>query len=284
MSSSLLCLVLAIAPAADYAKPELLAEASVLVKDPKGLILDVRGKAQYLRGHIPGAVWVDAVAWGKAFTPRASAGDWSKRLGDAGIDLDKPVVLCGSDDVREAARIWWIMRYWGVKDVRILNGGWPAWQAAGGQAAKEERHPQPRTLDLKARADRLATKDQLLTLLKGAPPQILDVRSTAEFCGDRTTAKRNGSIPGAINLEWSECIDAKTNKFKSSAELQQLFQDHKIDVNKPAITYCQSGGRASVMAFALELMGGNQVQNYYQSWAEWGNDPKTPVVKPSGKK
>ncbi len=284
MNSSLLCLVLAIAPAADYAKPQLLTEANDLVKDHTGLVLDVRAKPQYLLGHIPGAIWVNASAWGKAFKPSAARADWEKRLGDAGIDLSKPVVLCGSGDVREAARIWWIMRYWGVPDVRILNGGWAAWQAAGGQVAKEETHPQPKTLDLKTRADRLATKDQLLTLLKGAPPQILDVRSTAEFCGDRATAKRNGSIPGAINLEWSACIDPKTKKFKSSAELHQLFQDHKIDVNKPAITYCQSGGRASVMAFALELMGGNQVQNYYQSWAEWGNDPNTPIMKPSSKK
>jgi thiosulfate/3-mercaptopyruvate sulfurtransferase len=283
MSITFVCLLLSVAPPADYAKPELLADAAALVKTPAGLVLDLRARPQYLQGHIPGAVWINAPAWGKAFTPNASASDWEKRLGEVGVDLEKPVILCGGDDMREAARLWWILRYWGLKDVRILNGGWSAWQAAQGPVDRQETQPQAKSLKLTASEERLATKAQLLKLLQGAGPQILDVRSTAEYCGDTATARRNGSIPGAINLEWVECIDPKTKKIKSATELQKLFEEHKVDVNKPAITYCQSGGRASVMAFALELMGGNQVQNYYQSWAEWGNDPNTPIVKPAKK-
>jgi thiosulfate/3-mercaptopyruvate sulfurtransferase len=283
MLGTLLCLSIMGAPSADYAQPALLIEADALVKNPAVLVLDVRAKQQYLAGHIPGAVWVNAPAWGKAFTPTASTTDWSKRLGDTGIEIGKPVIICGSDDVRDAARIWWILRYWGVPEVKILNGGWPAWQAAGGTVAKEETHSVVKSLTLTAQNDRLATKDDILELLGGTPPQILDVRSTAEFCGDTATAKRNGSIPGATHLEWSECIDPKTKKFKSPADLQLLFQTHKIDPSKPSVTYCQSGGRASVMAFALELMGGKPARNYYQSWSEWGNDLNTPIVKPAAK-
>jgi thiosulfate/3-mercaptopyruvate sulfurtransferase len=283
VSVSLVCLVAALTPSADYAKPELLTEAADLAKAPAGLVVDVRARDEYTRGHIPGAVWVDAVAWGKAFTPSASAEAWGKRLGEAGIDPDTRVIVHGGDDVRDAARVWWILRYWGVKDVRILNGGWGAWQAAGGKVATEETKPEAKSVKLTPQQDRLATKDQLLSLLKDKP-QIIDARSTAEFCGTAETAKRNGSIPGATHLEWSECLDAKTKRFKAPAELQALLKEHQIDPDKPAVTYCQSGGRAAVMTFTLELMGGRQVRNYYQSWSEWGNDPDTPIVKPQPKK
>ena len=93
-------------------------------------------------------------------------------------------------------------------------------------------------------------------------------------------AKRGGAIPGARHLEWSDAIDAKTHRFKSAYELSKLLQDAGIDPSKPCTTYCQSGGRAAVMAFTLELMGGKDVRNYYKSWAEWGNAADTPIEKP----
>jgi thiosulfate/3-mercaptopyruvate sulfurtransferase len=106
---------------------------------------------------------------------------------------------------------------------------------------------------------------------------MIDARSEGEYSGLTETAKRNGAIPGAVHLEWKECLDAKTKRFKSSEELSKLLGKRKIDVNRPAVTYCQSGGRAAVVAFTLELMGGQQVKNYYKSWSEWAND--TPVQK-----
>jgi thiosulfate/3-mercaptopyruvate sulfurtransferase len=267
------------APSAGYARPELLVEAAARAADPAALVLDVRPREKYLAGHVPGAVWVDAADWGKAFGPGAAAEAWNERLGKAGIDPDTRVVVY-ADDVRDAARIWWILRYWGVKDVRLLNGGWRAWQAGEGKVVTQETVPQRKTVRLTALEERLATKQQLLDLLKGMPPQIVDARSSAEFCGEAETARRNGSVPGAVHLEWTECLDPKTGRFKSADELRRLLAERGIDVNKPAVTYCQSGGRASVMAFTLELMGGKQVRNYYRSWSEWGNDPDTPVVKP----
>jgi thiosulfate/3-mercaptopyruvate sulfurtransferase len=240
MSITLVCLLISAAPPIEYARPELLADAAALVKTPTGLVLDVRARPQFQQGHIPGAVWVNAQTWGKAFAPASSAADWEKRLGEVGVDFDKPVILCGGDDLREAARLWWILRYWGIKDVRILNGGWSAWQAAGGPVDKQEARPVAKSVKLLPQSERLATKDQVVRLLQGAPPQILDVRSTAEYCGDTNTARRNGAIPGAINLDWVMCVDAKTKKLKSADELHKLYQEHKGDMNKPAITYCKT--------------------------------------------
>jgi thiosulfate/3-mercaptopyruvate sulfurtransferase len=113
--------------------------------------------------------------------------------------------------------------------------------------------------------------------------QIVDARSESEYCGDANTAKRNGPIPGAIHKEWTEVIDKKTQRFKSPQELAKLFQEAGINLEQPSVTYCQSGGRAAVMAFALELMGVKSVRNYYRSWSEWGNAEDAPIEKPRRK-
>jgi thiosulfate/3-mercaptopyruvate sulfurtransferase len=269
------------APPAAYPNARLLLDPAELAKAPAAYrVLDVRGKNLYDKGHAPGAVWVDAAAWGRAFNAEPDAAAWAKRLGAAGIDPAAPVVVCGDERVNETARIWWILKYWGCKDVRLLNGGWAAYVAAGGPVSTEPVTPTPTAVTLAPAAGRLATKGQLLEALKGTPPQLVDTRSTGEFCGEAETAKRNGAIPGAVHLEWTETLDPKTKRFKSADELAALFRERHIDVDRPAVTYCQSGGRAAVVAFALELMGGKQVGNYYRSWSEWGNDPTTPIVKP----
>jgi thiosulfate/3-mercaptopyruvate sulfurtransferase len=194
------------------------------------------------------------------------------------------VVIYDDNQGRDAARIWYILRYWGVKDVRLLNGGYPAWKASNGKTTKDNVTVTTSASDIEKQPGRLTTKDQLLQLLKSQPPQIVDARSDGEYCGTQETAKRNGAIPGAKHLEWSDTIDKKTGKFKSADDLAKLFKEAGIDPSKPAVTYCQSGGRAAVLAFTLELMGGKDVSNYYRSWAEWGNDPDTPIEKPQKSK
>jgi thiosulfate/3-mercaptopyruvate sulfurtransferase len=259
---------------ADVTKPE----------NSRFRILDARPHTSYRDGHIPGAVWVDHEAWAKAFGAGQDAEAWAKLIGGLGIDVDTPVIVYDDNRAKEAARIWWILRYWGVKDVRLLNGGWTAWRAAAGAVARGETEVSARSPKLMAEAARLTNKGQLLESLREGSGQIVDVRSAQEFCGEAVTAKRNGSIPGAKHLEWSDVTDPKTQKFRSADELTKLFRQAGIDPERPAVTYCQSGGRASVMAFALELMGAKGVRNYYKSWAEWGNSDDTPIARPTPKK
>ncbi len=162
----------------------------------------------------------------------------------------------------------------------VLNGGWKAWQSAGGPVDNMNIKRIVEQAKLSAQPGRLATKDQVLEGLKDKRFQIIDARSDKEFCGETKTTKRSGAMPGAIHLEWTDLLDAKTQRFKSQEELAKLFKDAGIDLNKPTVTYCQSGGRASVMAFGLELMGAKDVRNYYKSWAEWGNAEDTPIETP----
>jgi thiosulfate/3-mercaptopyruvate sulfurtransferase len=131
----------------------------------------------------------------------------------------------------------------------------------------------------------LATKEQLLDSLKESKLQIVDARSEKEFCGiEKLTNKRAGAIPGAKQLEWIDLLDNDTQRFKSATNLRKLFEEAGIALDRPTATHCQSGGRAAVMVFGMELMGAKEVSNYYPSWAEWGNALDTPIVPGKAKK
>jgi thiosulfate/3-mercaptopyruvate sulfurtransferase len=223
--------------------------------------------------------------WSKKFAAGPDSQWFATELGRFGVDVDVPVVVYG-DDIRETARAWWILRDWGIKDARILNGGWTAWTDAKLPISKDAGEPKPlaKAPTLVPAEKRLATKEIIKNSLKDKLLQIIDARTEGEYCGDVKTAKKGGAIPGAVHLEWKVTVDPTTQKFKSSAELEQIFKKSGIDLTKPVAAHCQSGGRSSVMVFAMELMGATDASNYYRSWAEWGNADDTPIVIPPKKK
>jgi thiosulfate/3-mercaptopyruvate sulfurtransferase len=294
MSCSIICSLLLLVPAQGnakaYPRPELLIEASELAKPEvakKFRILDTRPLNEFKQERIPSSMNVNVSVWSKRFAAGPDAKEWEKLLGEFAIDINVPVVVQGND-MRETARIWWILRYWGVKDARILNGGWSAWVAGKypverGEAATKSA-VQTTSPKLIPAEQHLATKEQIKDSLKDKLFQIVDARSEGEYCGEVKTAKRAGAIPGAVNLEWKSVLDAKTQKIKSPVELEQVFKQAGIDLAKPAVAHCQSGGRSSVIVFAMELMGATEIRNYYRSWAEWGNADDTPVEQVQRKK
>jgi len=289
-TSVLLVLLLASGPkekTGAYPRPELLLEPTELAK-PVGTqfrILDARPRADYETAHIPGAGWVDHDAWSKAFAARRDASEWARRIGSLGIRAHLQRVVVYDDHLgNRSARIWWILKYWGIKDVRLLNGQWKGWKASGGPVTDQVQAVAAQQFTGSAVAKSgLATKEQILEALPKSGLQIIDARSGGEFCGRAETAKRNGSIPGARHLEWSDTLDRKTERFKSAAQIRELFRRAGVNPNRPSVTYCQSGGRAAVLAFVLELMGATDVRNYYRSWAEWGNSDSTPIARPKEK-
>jgi len=272
-----------------YPRAELLLEPAELARPDVArqfVVLDARERKQYEAGRIPGAVWVDAADWAKAFKDGQDAHGWSARIGALGIRQDAKVVVYDQVSFRDAARIWWILKFWGVPDVRLLNGNWQGWSKAGlPLETGKPKAPTPVPFAAQPVPTRLATKRLVLQSLNRGGLQLVDARTEKEFCGlDPGKNKRAGAIPGAKHLDWSDLVDKDTQRFKPAAELRKLFQQVGIDLERPSATYCQSGGRASVMAFGMELMGARQVSNYYGSWAEWGNDPDTPIVRSASEK
>lgn len=265
-----------------YPRPELLIEPSQLAKPDVAkeyVVLDARSITKYKQGHVPNARWVNHDEWAKAFGHGTAAESWAKRIGSLGLTSSSKVIVYDDNYTKDAARIWWILRYWGVEDVRLLNGGWAGWKVGNHPTETVVNLPDQVRSPLKARPDRLATKEQLLDSLKGGKMQIVDARSEKEFCGvEKLSNKRAGAIPGAKQLEWIDLLDNDTQRFKSAADLRKLFEQAGIALDRPTATHCQSGGRAAVMVFGMELMGAKDVSNYYLSWAEWSNAADTPVV------
>lgn len=262
-----------LAPAADparYAKPDLLVEAAA-AKAEAFTILDTRAKDKYADGHIPGAVNVPVGPWAKAVNDgKADAAYWKNALATVGVGPKTPVLVY-SDDLRDSARAWWLLKLAGVPDARLLNGGWDAYKAAKLEVSKDIVTPKLAVPHDWKPEPRLAVLADVVKLADAKGACVVDARSATEVDG--------GKVPGAAVLEWSDLLDEKTKKFKPAVDLMKLFDAQKIDLGKPCVTYCQGGGRAAVMAFGLELMGAKDVKNYHKSWGEYGADKSTPKEK-----
>ena len=275
-----------------YARPRLLIEPADLQKALSAgevIVLDARKSDDFAKGRVPSGRWVDAAAWARDFGKGDDPKGWSERIGALGIGPRSRVAVYDDVHFKDAARVWWILRYFGLQDAALLNGGWTGWKAGAFPIEVGPARPPPAgKFEARPQPARLATKPSLLEALKsGRKLQVIDARSEAEYCGtDAQKNRRAGAIPGALNLEWIELIDRPTQRFKPPGELKKVFLDAGIDISKPAVTHCQSGGRSSVMLFGLELLGAEHASNYYASWAEWGNSDDTPVEpgKPKARK
>ncbi|NUQ65402.1 MAG: sulfurtransferase [Pirellulales bacterium] len=271
-------------PRESYSKPDLLIEPSDLACPDTGrqfVVLDARSREAYDLGHIPGARHVNHDAWKDAFGDGQDREGWGRRIGELGIGPDSKIVVYDDAGMKNAGRVWWILHYWGVNDARLLNGSWRGWQAENLPISKESPEAKPAEFHAEPKAGLLATKQDVLAFLRDPRWQILDSRSRNEYCGiDKAKNKRGGAMPRAKHLEWSDLVDQQTHRFKAPQEIRRLMDQAGIDLARPIATHCQTGGRSSVMAFGLELMGAKDVRNYYRGWNEWGNEESTPVVVP----
>jgi thiosulfate/3-mercaptopyruvate sulfurtransferase len=272
-------------PEETYPRPDLLVEPHDLAASkasPRPIVLDVRSEAKHSAGHVPGALRVDGEAWAKAFGHGEDAKGWSDRIGELAISPDSHVIVYDDNQSKDAARIWWILRYWGVDNAAILNGGWTGWTAANLPVETVRSAWKPVEFKAVPRSERSATKEKIAASLKDRSLQIVDARSEKEHCGVVAMKnKRAGSIPGAKHLEWSDLLDPKTARFKSATELTKIFADAGINLDSPSVAHCQGGGRSAVMTFGMELMGAKSVANYHPSWGEWSADESLPIEKPA---
>ena len=242
-------------------------------------LLDARSKADYEKGHIPGAVWVDAraaqtlAARPGGLTDRAS---WEAWLAPLGIAPGSEVLVYDDQRQREAARIWWLLRYLGFDHVGLIDGHFPYWQSSGRPVTRETPKVAPQPVKVAFRADRHATQEEVLVALKKGATHVIDARSRGEYTGEARMSKRGGHIPAACHLEWSDLVD-RDGRFLDPSALRARLEKLGITAGEPVITHCQSGGRASVDAFALERLG-LPTRNYYLGWSDWGNTEQTPVA------
>ena len=268
-----------------YVRPELLAETGWLagrLDDASIRIIDCRTPEEYLKGHIPGA-WALHDNWLKdptdelyVITPE-QAGDV---LGGLGIDETVTVVAYDGRGGVLAARLWWVLRYYGYDKTKVLNGGYPRWLAEGRETTERAPMPVRRDFTPKVQPGLLMTIDELKTTLGSSETVIWDARREAEWSGASANENpRTGHLPGARWMEWLTVLTDDVEKaFKPADEIEALLQNVGLERELTAVTYCQAGIRAAHAAFTLHLMGYDRVRMYDGSFADWSRDPKAPLA------
>ena len=272
-----------------YTHPELLitpGELAALVGGEAGarpLILDLRPPDAYAAGHVPGAIHLDL--WGVSLVDTdpapLKAFMWMIEhvLAIHGVRAGTPIVVYDEQSGVRAARAFWFLEYFGHHAVRLLDGGFNAWSRASLPITRDAA-PAPATEWTGSREDvTLATWREVHDAIGRTDAVIVDARSEGEHQGTTVRAKRGGSIPGAVNIEWTRNL-GPDGAFKPAAELQQMYEQAGVTPDREVITYCQGGYRAAHSYLALRLLGYPRVRSYVGSWKEWGDRTDLPITTP----
>ncbi|NDV88757.1 3-mercaptopyruvate sulfurtransferase [Aurantimonas aggregata] len=239
-------------------------------------------RAEYDTGHIPGAVFFDqdAVVDPASSLPHALPKEtvFAEAAGQMGISDTDTIVVYDGMGLFSAPRVWWLFRVFGAEDVRLLDGGFPAWQAAGLPVETETPSPTPAVFDAHLDRDAVASLDEMKDWVEMGGRQIADARPADRFAGEATEPRagvRAGHMPGAASVPIG--LVTEGGRLKSPEALRETFAAAGVDPDAPVVTSCGSGVTAAVLSLALASLGNADVKLYDGSWTEWGSATDTPV-------
>ncbi len=257
--------------------------------EPTVVILDCRwrlqepqyGETSYGEAHIPGAIRMDMAedlagppSLGAGRHPLPDAQAFAEAMSKAGVSQDTRVV-CYDDDVAGAARCWWLLRFFGHPRVAVLNGGFPAWQAAG--LPTEDHVPRPHPGHFIPRPDLSKTVDFESLFPNHHVLTLVDARSPERFRGKNEPVDRvGGHIPGALNVPYATTLDPDGH-FKPAEDQKRLLSSVLARTRQPVV-YCGSGITACVDILALTLTGAEPLL-YPGSWSGWIEHPAAPIAR-----
>lgn len=262
--------------------------------DSNLVVLDIRSAIDgskpetFAQGHIPGAVHSDYDKAGWRVTRNnvpfsvPTTPELEKLIGDLGIDESSHVVVVPAGvnvlDFGSAARTYWTLKYAGVRDVSILDGGLAAWKAAGYAFDKGAHVPSPAIFTATINTSILALASDVETIEHNGGATLIDARPASFFLGKEKApaAQAYGHIPGAVDVDSAEFYDPQTNKLRPKADLAAIAG--KLPAGA-AVTYCNTGHWASTDWFVLhEVLGHTNAKLYAGSMVEWTSNPNRPIA------
>lgn len=279
---------------ADYANSEVLVDLEWLAShldDESIVAVEVdEDTSAYDKGHIPGAVSINWQTELHDATRRdfVSSEGLAQLLGSKGISDEQTVVLYSGNNNWFATYAYWLLKYRGVEDVKLLNGGRKKWELESRELTQDVPDRAAVTFTIGPDKPELRVfRDEVLQRVESGNGAWVDVRSPEEFRGEllapphlpQEQAQVPGHIPGAANITWSKTV-REDGTFKPADELQKLYSDQGVTADQDVIAYCRIGERSSHSWFVLrELLGFGKVRNYDGSWTEYGSLVGVPVEK-----
>ena len=282
---------------ADYARPDSIVTTDWVAEhlsDPKVRLIEVDvDTAAYDTGHAPGAVgwnWKADLETNVVRDIQDQAGI-EKLLSDAGVGKDTTIVLYGDNNNWFAAYALWLLKYYGIEDAKLMNGGRKKWIEEGRPITTDAAKHTPTSFKASPGNSKIrALRNEVFDLLEKMPSgkaALVDVRAPKEYSGEllapenlpQEGSQRGGHIPGAKNIPWGQAVN-EDGTFKSREELEALYGGQGVTPDRDVIAYCRIGERSAHTWFVLtHLLGYKNVRNYDGSWTEWGSLVGAPIEK-----
>jgi thiosulfate/3-mercaptopyruvate sulfurtransferase len=279
----------------EYAHPNIIVDTKWIydhLNDPQVRIVEVdyNPDSSYRLGHIPGAALFD---WKQDLNDPNKKDIISKEgcedlLQRTGVNNDTILILYGDYKNWFAAFAFWVFKYYGFNDVRLINGARKKWfeedrpvsldvpSYPKGNFKASEPDSSIRVFIPYVR-ESLNSMDKILVDVRGSEEYSGNILAPPEYASEQP--QRGGHIPGAINIPWNLAVN-EDGTFKSADELKKIYASMDVTHNKEVITYCRIGERSAYTWFVLKyLLGYPNVKNYEGSWAEWGSTVGNPIEK-----
>ncbi len=263
------------------------------LKDPDLRIFDASwylpdmnryAKAEYAAGHIPGARFFDIgeISDRRSEMPHMAppVEKFMSRMRAMGVGDGHQVVVYDGAGLFSAARVWWLFRLMGQKNIAVLDGGLPKWKAEGHPVTTEPPVIRDRHMTVKYEGHRSRDVTEVARASKLGDHAIIDARAPARFRGEVPEPRaglRAGHIPNSRNVFFKDLLN-DDGTMKPPTALRTIFIDAGVDLQKPAITTCGSGVTAAVLSLALERIGKTDHSLYDGSWSEWGMYADLPIA------
>ena len=242
-------------------------------------------KDDFLRSHLPGAVFFDVDAVSDHDNPLPhmfpSAEQFGRDIGALGIGNGDTVVIYDAGGWVAGPRAWWMFLSYGHDDVRVLDGGLKKWVAEGRPTESGAALPKPASFNAAFDAKRVRNLREMVANVASKAEQVIDARASDRFEGrvaEPRPGLRAGHIPGSRNLPYSRLFDAASGTMKPLDELRAAFSASGVKLDAPIVTSCGSGVSAAVLTLALYRLGVRGTALYDGSWSEWGVADGPPIA------